>query len=95
MFDGRSSGGCSGIGHRTTAKSEHLWRARETEAATALLGAPPERRDAIARELDGVGAIMESHFAYEERRIGVAIDGLPEEGWASRLFGLIDSRHAW
>jgi len=31
--------------------------------------------EAIGRELDGLAAIMESHFGYEERAIGRALDG--------------------
>jgi hypothetical protein len=38
--------------------------AREADAVT-LVG-----------ELDGLAAIMDSHFAFEERRISAAIDGL-------------------
>ncbi|MFD7450538.1 hemerythrin domain-containing protein [Kitasatospora sp. NPDC059827] len=30
--------------------------------------------EAVGRELDGLAAIMESHFAYEERAIGAALD---------------------
>lgn len=35
-------------------------------SSAADVGAPP---DEIERHLDGVGAIMSSHFAYEERRL--------------------------
>jgi hypothetical protein len=31
---------------------------------------------ALARELDGLTAILESHFGYEERRLGRALDAL-------------------
>lgn len=31
---------------------------------------PEASRDAVGRHLDGVGAIMESHFRYEERALG-------------------------
>jgi hypothetical protein len=31
---------------------------------------------AVVGELDGLAAIMDSHFAFEERRISAAIDGL-------------------
>ncbi|MEV7186643.1 hemerythrin domain-containing protein [Kitasatospora sp. NPDC093102] len=49
-------------------------------AAGAAPGADPE---AIARELDGLAAIMESHFAYEERAIGAALDtGVADDGWS-------------
>jgi hemerythrin-like domain-containing protein len=32
---------------------------------------------AVVGELDGLAAIMDSHFAFEERRISAAIDALP------------------
>ena len=32
--------------------------------------------EAVGRELDGLAAIMESHFRYEERAIGAALDGV-------------------
>lgn len=44
--------------------------------------------DAIGRELDGLMAIMESHFAYEERTISAALDaGAPDPDWSSMVFG--------
>lgn len=37
---------------------------------------------ALARELDGLTAIMESHFRYEERALAAALDaGVPDTGW--------------
>lgn len=48
--------------------------------------ASTDRRAAISRELDGLAAIMDSHFAYEERRIGQAIDRLPDDGWGRAVF---------
>lgn len=44
-------------------------------------GADTARREAIGGELDGLSAIMESHFRFEERRIGAALDGLPDDAW--------------
>ncbi|MFJ9444449.1 hemerythrin domain-containing protein [Kitasatospora sp. NPDC101235] len=50
------------------------------QAANAAPGADPE---AIGRELDGLAAIMDSHFAYEERAIGAALDaGVADDGWS-------------
>ncbi|GAA2432134.1 hypothetical protein GCM10010405_13820 [Streptomyces macrosporus] len=44
--------------------------------------------EAIGRELDGLMAIMESHFNYEERTISEALDdGVPDTDWPSRVFG--------
>ena len=43
--------------------------------------------EAIVRELDGLAAIMESHFGYEERTIGQALDDdLPDTGWSEAVF---------
>lgn len=45
--------------------------------------------DAIGRELDGLAAIMESHFNYEERTISAALDeGMPDADWADDVFGV-------
>lgn len=53
-------------------------RARETPAA----GLP-----ALQRELDGLTAITESHFRYEERAIGAALDGgVTDTGWSAPVF---------
>jgi hypothetical protein len=42
---------------------------------------------AIGRELDGLAAIMESHFGYEERTISDAIDGgVADTGWSDMVF---------
>lgn len=54
-----------------------------TEAAHAS----PQRREAISRELDGLAAIMESHFRYEERALGSVLDqGIQDSGWATAVF---------
>jgi Hemerythrin HHE cation binding domain len=43
--------------------------------------------EAVGRELDGLAAIMASHFNYEERAISVALDdGIPDTGWSARVF---------
>ena len=68
---------------------------REDHAAMAgLLGearalaerartAPAESLPALRRQLDGLTAITESHFRYEERAIGAALDeGLADTGWS-------------
>lgn len=48
-----------------------------------------ERREAIRRELDGLAAILESHFRYEERALGHALDqGVTDTGWTTAGFGL-------
>jgi hypothetical protein len=40
-----------------------------------LLAAPPDPAT-LRRELDGLTAILESHFSFEERRIAAALDTL-------------------
>nr|WTB31414.1 hemerythrin domain-containing protein [Streptomyces sp. NBC_00830] len=43
--------------------------------------------EAIRRELDGLAAIMESHFSYEERTISEALDeGIPDTEWPDMVF---------
>jgi hypothetical protein len=41
----------------------------------------------LAGELDGLAAIVESHFAFEERRIRQALDALRTDVPAAELFG--------
>ncbi|MGW2378307.1 hemerythrin domain-containing protein [Kitasatospora sp. NPDC001683] len=58
-----------------------LARVRElTEQSAGEGGADLE---AIGRELDGLAAIMESHFGYEERALAAALDAgvSDEDGW--------------
>ena len=44
--------------------------------------------EAIGRELDGLAAIMESHFRYEERTISEALDGrTADTDWPDLVFG--------
>ena len=44
--------------------------------------------EAIGRELDGLAAIMESHFRYEERTISEALDdAIPDTDWPNMVFG--------
>jgi hypothetical protein len=54
------------------------------ELATAGQAAPAP--DALARELDGLIAILESHFSYEERRIAKALDALGPGAWTAEVF---------
>jgi hemerythrin-like domain-containing protein len=59
------------------------------DLASEAARATPERREAIRRELNGLAAIMESHFGYEERAISGTLDrGVQDTGWGSRVFGL-------
>ncbi|GAV43944.1 hemerythrin domain-containing protein [Streptomyces acidiscabies] len=63
-----------------------LSRVRElADSATASHGPDLE---AIGRELDGLAAIMESHFSYEERTISKALDaGTADPDWPDMVFG--------
>ncbi|WIM99274.1 hemerythrin domain-containing protein [Actinoplanes oblitus] len=58
----------------------------------SLAGAnPAEAGDpaTIQRELDGLTAIMESHFRYEERALATALDaGVPDTGWSTPVLRL-------
>ncbi|MFH8383873.1 hemerythrin domain-containing protein [Kitasatospora sp. NPDC018058] len=56
---------------------------RVRELAEQAAEAPDADLEAIGRELDGLAAIMESHFGYEERAIGAALDaGAGDDGWS-------------
>jgi len=60
---------------------------RVVALADGAAGAGAPDLAAIGRELDGLMAIMESHFAYEERAIGAALDaGIPDDGWSETVF---------
>ena len=55
--------------------------------ATQASAAPPDSLPALRRELDGLAAIAESHFAYEERAISAALDDdVPDTGWSRPVF---------
>jgi hypothetical protein len=46
-------------------------------------GQTPSGPGALIRELDGLTAILESHFSYEERRIAEALDILGPQAWTA------------
>lgn len=50
-------------------------------------GQAPTSPDALVRELDGLIAILESHFSYEERRIAKALDTLGPGAWTAGVLG--------
>ena len=61
--------------------------ARITELADDAARSHGPALEAIGRELDGLAALMESHFAYEERAIGAALDaGVPDTAWSDEVF---------
>lgn len=49
-------------------------------------GQTPSGPGALTRELDGLTAILESHFSYEERRISQALDALGPHAWTPDVF---------
>jgi hypothetical protein len=49
--------------------------------------APAESLPELRREVDGLAAIVKSHFGYEERAISAALDvGVPDTGWSRPVF---------
>jgi hypothetical protein len=59
-------------------------------AVDALPAQPgPEAHHRFLSQLDGIGAIMESHFRFEERRIRAALDAwVDAPATAAVLFGV-------
>jgi hypothetical protein len=49
-------------------------------------GRSPSVPGALLRELDGLTAILESHFRYEERRIAEELDNLGPAAWTADVF---------
>ena len=43
---------------------------------------------AVVGELDGLAAILDSHFAFEERKIAAALDGLDAAVWTADVFDI-------
>jgi hemerythrin-like domain-containing protein len=43
--------------------------------------------DELHRHLDGIGAVMETHFGYEERQLLTVLDALALEGTPNQLLG--------
>jgi hypothetical protein len=67
----------------------HL-RALATRAKTISAESLPGLR----RELDGLAAIAESHFGYEERAISAALDyDVPDTGWSRPVFRPAEPQH--
>ena len=64
--------------------------------ALALHGkaTPAESLPELRRELDGLAAIVESHFGYEERAISAALDhGVPDTGWSRPVLRPSEPQH--
>ncbi len=66
---------------------DHVWISGILARVEALAGelADTGTSPRLAGELDGLAAIAESHFSFEERRIAAALDRLP--GTAAGLLG--------
>jgi hypothetical protein len=43
--------------------------------------------DELHRHLDGIGAVMETHFRYEESQLLLVLDALALEGEPTQLLG--------
>ncbi|MFJ8623401.1 hemerythrin domain-containing protein [Kitasatospora sp. NPDC093550] len=68
---------------------------RVRDLADQAAAAPPSGADpdAIGRELDGLAAIMDSHFGYEERALAAALDaGVTDDGWSRPVLRFTDPR---
>ncbi len=51
------------------------------------MNATGDRVETIGRDLDGLAAVVESHFGYEERAISAALDsGARDNGWTKPVF---------
>ena len=65
-------------------------QALATQATTTPVASLPGLR----RELDGLAAIAESHFGYEERAISTALDNdVPDTGWSRPVFESAEAQH--
>jgi hypothetical protein len=60
---------------------------RIEQAAARFAASPGDGAARLAGELDGLAAIMESHFAFEERSILRALDELRTDVPAAEFFG--------
>lgn len=60
---------------------------RVAALAERARGAEGAALASLKGELDGLAAIMESHFRFEERAVGTALDeGVDDTGWAESVF---------
>lgn len=67
---------------------------RVAELAGQAAGSRGPGLEKVGRELDGLTAIMESHFNHEERAIGEALDGrLPDAGRSGIVFNFNEVVH--
>jgi hypothetical protein len=65
-------------------------RALATRARTT----PADSLAGLRAELDGLAAIAESHFRYEERALSAALDdNVTDNGWSGAVFRPTESHH--
>lgn len=67
-------------------EQDHSMIAHLTAALEAAVSAQ-ETPDALARHLDGIGAIMESHFRFEEKALLEVLDALSLDADVDRVLG--------
>lgn len=62
--------------------------------ATQVKTTPAQSLRGLRRELDGLAAIAESHFGYEERTISAALDNdVTDTGWSRLVFRPTEPQH--
>ncbi len=67
---------------------------RVAELAETAAGSRGADLEPIERELDGLAAIMDSHFSYEERSLSKALDhGIPDTGWSEMVLRFRNRMH--
>jgi hemerythrin len=67
---------------------------RVAELADTAASSRGAALEAIGRELDGLAAIMESHFNFEERALSEALDhGIRDTGWSDLVFRFHEPMH--
>jgi hypothetical protein len=65
-----------------------------TALAAQAKTTPAQGLPGLRRELDGLAAIAESHFGYEERSISAALDNnVPDTGWSRPVFRPSEPQH--
>jgi hypothetical protein len=65
---------------------------RMDELVAEAVAHPDDGTAAIVRELDGLAAVMSSHFGFEERSIGAALDAVGVGARVADVFGVLPPR---
>lgn len=67
---------------------------RVVDLADHATGSAGPALEAIGRELDGLAAIVGSHFNYEERTVSRALDGgIVDTSWSDQVFRFREGGH--